>query len=174
MQDLVRKFPGHHIALKLVLHLIDRLGTRARNGLICRDNDPLDLGVIMQRLKRDHHLDGRTIRVRNDPLVPFHILRVDLRNNERHSLIHAELAGVVNDNRARPGRDRRPDLADIRARRAQDHINALEHIFTEGQQRQAVHLALRAARRNKAQFFDREIALLDDVIHAMPDSRTGS
>jgi hypothetical protein len=71
---------------------------------------------VVQRLQRDHHLDRRAVRVRDDPARPVNrVLEVHLGDDERALGVHAPRAGVVDDDGPRCGCDG-PKLA--RDRRA--------------------------------------------------------
>lgn len=69
----------------------------------------------MNRLQRHQHNDRRTVRIGNDSMMLTDIFRIDLRNNQRHVRIHAECAGIVDDDRAPLDRFRRQRLADCSA-----------------------------------------------------------
>ncbi len=97
--------------LGLAEQLVHALLAGARNGLVGGDHHATDLEAVVQRLQRDHHLDGAAIRVGDDfpPGEAREVLRIDLRHHQRDVRLHAELAGVVDHHAARRRRARRVD-----------------------------------------------------------------
>ena len=77
-------------------------------GLIGADDHALDLRRVVQRLERHGHLRGRAVRAGDDPLRVEGVLRIDLRDDERDILVHAPVAGFVDD--VAPACDRRGEI----------------------------------------------------------------
>ena len=71
----------------LVEQLVDRALAGARHGLVGGDHQPLDPGLVVQRLERDDHLHRRAVRVGDDPVVACERLGVDLADDERHVVV---------------------------------------------------------------------------------------
>ena len=67
---------------------------------------------IMQRLQRDHHLDGRAIGIGDDVALTKALKRfaVHLRHDQRHVRVHAEMGRVVDHGAAGFRGTRRVDL----------------------------------------------------------------
>ena len=62
----------------------------ARDRLIGRHNNALDFGAVMQRLKRNNHLDGRAIWIGNDAFFEVHdFIGIYLWHDERDIGVHA-------------------------------------------------------------------------------------
>ena len=98
----------------------------AGSGLVGGHHDALDGREVVERLQRDDHLDGGAVRVRNNAIMPRHILRVHLGHHQGHVLIHAEGAGVV-DHHGTGGGDRLAHLLGHGgAGREQRDVDALE------------------------------------------------
>ena len=92
--------------------LVHRLLAGARDRLIGRDHDARDLGLVVQRLERDHELRGRAVRIGDDALLAEARDRVgvDLGHDQRNVGVVAPARGVIDHDRA-GGRDlRRPFL----------------------------------------------------------------
>ena len=97
-QDIGLRLAAGNDILDLLLKLGHGFLAAARNSLIRRNDDALDLREIVKRLQGHHHDDRRAVRVGDDALVTGNGLRIDFRNNERDFRIHAESAGIVDDN----------------------------------------------------------------------------
>ena len=93
----------------LLEQFIHALFASARDGLVGRDNDARDLGIIVQRLQRDDELGRRAVRVRNDILALIDVDRVwvDLRHDQRDIWVHTEQRAVIDDHTACSSRNRR-------------------------------------------------------------------
>ena len=125
--------------------VIDENGTRlseqfvhcffasAGNGLIGTDDNALDGSEIMQGLKRDQHLNGGTIRVRDD--VALGVARnrfgVDFGHDQRNIGIHTEMRGVVDHDAARLARARGKFFGNFGTGGRQADIHALKVEFCE-------------------------------------------
>ncbi len=80
----------------------------------------------MDRRQRHDHLHRRAVRVGDDPVVALDRVGVDLGDDQGHVLVHAPVAGVVDDDRAGVDQLRRPLGADRAARRGEDDVEALD------------------------------------------------
>ena len=122
--DLVRVDRGDRVAAvehraRLAAQLVDRRLAGAGDRLVGGDDEALDPGRVVERLQRDDHLHGRAVRVGDDPLVAREVVGVDLGDDERHVVVHAPVAGVVDDDGARLDKLRRPLGADRAAGRGE-------------------------------------------------------
>ena len=77
---------------------------RARDRLIGRDDDALDLRRIVQRLQRHHQLRGRAVRVGDDVLLAIagDRLGVHLGHDQRHVRVHPDTASCCRSPCSRP------------------------------------------------------------------------
>ena len=98
--DIKGDLLGEVFALQLIIdedgaglgeQLIHRRIAGTRNRLISRDNNPLNRRNIVQRLQRHHKLRRRAIRIGNNIAlrIAVNMLRINLRHDKRHILIHA-------------------------------------------------------------------------------------
>ena len=161
----------------LVEELVHRLLAGAGDRLIGGHDHALDPRQIMQRLQRHHHLDGRAIGIGDDValLVAGDGIGIDLRHDQRHVGIHAELGGIVDDDaagRRGPGRMHRRDLG---PRREQRDIDAPEIEGIEIADLQDIVLAIgdlhpgRAGGGHRDHFLDRKLALRQGLQHLAAD-----
>ena len=100
-QNLRNDGTASQIVGRLIAQLFHGLRARAARALIRAHDDPFDGGDIVQRLQRDQHDDRRAVRIRDDAFVPFHVFRIDFRNDQRHIRLHAERTRIVDDDRSR-------------------------------------------------------------------------
>ena len=163
---------------RLLEQLVHAFFACARYRLISRNDDALDLGIVMQRLERDDQLRGRAVRIGDD--IALHIagdrLRVHLWHDQRHIGVHAIERRIVDHRAARSGKARRVDLCPFRSDGEQRHIPTggieivdvldLEHLAAVTQ---LDFGALTARRRNGRDLVDRELPLGKDVEHLAPD-----
>ena len=82
----------------------------------------------IERLERDDHLHRRAVGVGDDPAVAVDRVGVDLGDDQRHVVVHAPVAGVVDDDGARLDQLRRPLGADRAAGRGEDEVEALDRL----------------------------------------------
>jgi hypothetical protein len=70
---------------------------RARNRLVGRDDHPLDLRRIVQRLQRHHHLRGRAVGIGDDVagLVAVNRIGIHFGHDQRHVRVHPVERAVV-------------------------------------------------------------------------------
>ena len=106
MRELLGRF-----APEAVLQVEVALQARAGHGLIGRIDHALEPIGVLERLERDHRLDGRAVGVGDDALfaVAADGVRVHLRHDERHVRIHAPAAGIVDHH----GAGRRGDGGEV-------------------------------------------------------------
>ena len=76
---------------------VDRLLAGAGHRLISRHVDARDSNRILDRLERNQHLHGRTIRIGNDAaiLVLRNGVRIHLRHDQRDIAVIAEVRSIV-------------------------------------------------------------------------------
>jgi hypothetical protein len=84
----------------LALELRDRVRARPRDRLVRVDDDPLDADAVPQRHQDRNELHGGAVGVGDDPLVTLEVVRVHLRDDERHRLVHPPRTRVVDHGRA--------------------------------------------------------------------------
>ena len=116
---------------RLLQQLVDRRLAGPRDGLVGRDHQPLDPGLVLERLERDDHLHRRAVRVGDDPPVALGGVGIHLGDDERHVVVHPEVAGVVDDHGARLDEARRPLGADRPAGRGEDQVEALDRVLAQ-------------------------------------------
>ena len=143
----------------LVEQFVHRSAARPGDGLVGRDDHPLDPRQIVQRLQRDDHLDRRAVRVGNDAaLGGFEDrLRVYFRHDQRHVRLHPETGGVVDHYGAGLGRARREHRRHLGAGRGQNDIDTAEIIGVEALDLEDIVLAegnLLADRARRGQCHD--------------------
>ena len=139
--------------------------TRAARRLIGRDDQALDAVLPMDRPQRHQRGDRRAIRYGNDALVLTDAARVDLRDHQRHVRVHAEGGGIVDDDGAGLGGDRRIFPGNAAAGGEQRDVDAVERIRSQflngdGLATKAKRLARRTGARQRFQPADREPALV--------------
>ena len=102
-------FLGHRLAVDDLAHLPLEFFychcTSAGHGLIARGENPFHLERLVQRIERHERHGRRAIRVGDDTLVPRHVAGVDLRDDQRDRVVHAERARVVDDDTTGAGRE---------------------------------------------------------------------
>ena len=176
---LVRAAAGIDVA-RLLEQLVHARLAGAGDRLVGRDRDPPNPRHIVQRLERDDELDGRTVRVGDDvaPFVPGHVagqdVAVHLRHHQRHISVHAELAGVVDDEAAGRAGFRRIALRDLGAgrRKGDVDIREIERREVLHLQRPAVEVdrvAFRARRRQRNHLVGRKLPFGQQVQHFPAD-----
>ena len=79
----------------------------AADRLVGGVDDALDAVFVIERLERDHRLNGRAVGVGDDAVVPIYVLGIDLGDDEGDVVVHTPLAGIVDDDRAVLGKDGR-------------------------------------------------------------------
>src|SRR5436190_16211434 len=93
---------GDRLSMDNLLHLLlefgNPLGTASGHGLVTRSEDAFAPKSLVQRVKGDQSNSGSAVGVRNDALVPFNVFRVYFRDDQRHLIIHAESARIVDHN----------------------------------------------------------------------------
>ena len=119
------RLAGVHQVGDLLLELLDALLALARDRLVGRDDDAPELRGVVQRLEHDDHLDGRAVGVGDDAAVLRHRdrLGVHLGDDERDVVLHAEGAGVVDDDRPLPDCNGSEGLARTRPRTEEDDVD---------------------------------------------------
>ena len=181
--DLILEHLGRDtLALTQQLHLLHQLlraaCARAGHGLIAGGHNALDGAVVVQGVNGHQADDGGAVGVGDDALVLFGILRVDLRDDQRHVRVKAEGAGVIHEHRAGLDDGGSEALGDVVLRRAQDDVHALKRLVA-GQLHGDVppvpgqHLAHGALRGQQVQLVHREIPLCQHL-HHLAAYRAGS
>src|SRR4030042_32580 len=81
---------------RLIGHFFQSSTATTRYRLVgAHHNSPYGIDLV-QRIKRDHHLDCGAIRTGNYPLMPFYIPRIDLWNHQGHRRVHPKSASIIN------------------------------------------------------------------------------
>ena len=175
--DIGGNLVGIHVALRhrfvvgervdLLFQLGNALGSAAGYCLVTGSNDARHAAKgSVHRVQCHQGHDGGTVRIGNDAVVLFCVVRVHLGNNQRDSFIEAESRGVV-DNDGTCGNGVRSKLRGNATTGTEERdIDALERIrsqlfhgdfFSTKSQRPAG----RAGRSEKSQFANRKITLLE-------------
>lgn len=82
--------------LVLLLQFAHGLGASPRGALVAGDVDLADVGQALDGVEGHDHHDRRAVGVGNDVArMALGILRIDLWDDERHVLVHAKQAAVV-------------------------------------------------------------------------------
>ena len=163
----------------MVEQLVHAFLPGTRDGLVGRDDDALDLELVVQRLQRDDHLDGGAVRIGDDVALPevAQSFRVHLRHHQRNVRLHTKMAGVVDHDAAGLGRARGMDGGHSSAGAEQADVTAGEVERVQVADGEDLFLAKgdfrtrRTAGREGDHFRRREIALrqgFDDLASDCP------
>ena len=153
----------------------------AGHGLVGRDVDAFDADGIVDGLQRHHHLNGRTVRIRDDvggqPVRDA--MAVDLRHDKRNSVVHAELRGVVDHHRPGVRGPGRMVGRDGTAGRKQRDLRVGEVEIIEDLHRARLApdleaLAGRTLAGQEAHVVDRESAFVEDFPHGFAHRACGA
>ena len=90
----VRKF-GAGAAGAFRFQLLDAPLAGTRDALVGAHHNTLDAIGLMQRRKRQHHLDGGAVGVGDDVVVLREDIGIDFRDHQRDGRVHAPIGGVV-------------------------------------------------------------------------------
>ena len=174
LEDLGLKVLALGKGLDLIVEFVDAALARAADGLIGRGDDRLDgafLGEGIDGYKRD---DRGAVGIRDDALVPLHVLGVDLGNDEGNIGVEAEGARVIDEHRARLDDRGSETLGDVVLGRAKDDVEPFKGIvggFDDGAflpaERDLTARASGACDGTKGR--DREIALFENFDHFLTD-----
>ena len=85
------------LAGALGLELVHALGAAAGDALVGAHDDALDAVGLVEGSQGHEHLDGGTVRVRDDVVVRTEDVAVDFRDHELLGRVHAPVRGVVHD-----------------------------------------------------------------------------
>mmetsp|Transcript_71193 Transcript_71193/g.112789 ORF Transcript_71193/g.112789 Transcript_71193/m.112789 type:complete len:202 (-) Transcript_71193:187-792(-) len=108
------------------------LRASSTSGLVRRNNDFLQLEVLVQRPER-HGSNGRGAVGVRDQQLALHGGLIDLWNHQRHILMISESAGVVNDHGLAIGRNLRGELSTEAARDCHQHkVTGLRSFHAKG------------------------------------------
>ena len=120
--DLLGKFSvfdriGDKHGARLAEQFVHRLFAGARDGLIGRNDDTPDFGLVMKRLDRDDDSRRRAVRICDNAFgnSAFERLCIDLGNDEGNLAVHAPAGRVVDDQGACGGDSWRPFLRHLGA-----------------------------------------------------------
>ena len=111
--------------------LLDRPLAGAGDRLVAGDDEALEPDRAVDRRQRHHHHHRRAVGVGDDALVAGGGVGVDPGDDQRHVLVHAPVAGVVDDDRAGLDQLRRPLGADRAAGRGEHDVDALDRLRAE-------------------------------------------
>ena len=100
--------------------------TRAADCLVGADDHAADSGCVVERLQRESHLCRRAVRAGDDPLRVERVLRVDLRNDQRHVVVHTEVARLIDHLATGGDRVRQVFSGNFVWRAGNDEIDTLE------------------------------------------------
>ena len=108
----------------LILQLGNCASAAARDCLITRGKNALDIENAMQRINR-HQCDcGSAIRICDDPAMEVHIVAIDFWNDQRHLRLHSKGRRIIDHNRAGIAGDESKFSRDGRARTEKREINS--------------------------------------------------
>ena len=103
----------------LGLELVHALGAAAGDALVGAHDDALDAVGLVEGSQGHQHLDGGTVRVRDDVVVGTEDVAVDLGDDELLGRVHPPVGGIVHDT-ATHGRELRGQFARSGAAGAED------------------------------------------------------
>jgi hypothetical protein len=118
-------FLARQMGARAGFELTHRPRSGAGNRLVGRDDDPTQTEQIAHRPQRHHHLDRRTVRVRDQSAMGTSGVRIDLRDHERDVGLHSKRAAVVDDERAGAHRIGREGTAPVGASGEERDVDAL-------------------------------------------------
>ena len=179
LEDLGLKVLALGKGLDLIVEFVDAALARAADGLVGRGDDRFDgafLGEGIDGHKRD---DRGAVGIRDDALVPLHVLGVDLGNDEGNIGVEAEGARVIDKHRSRLDDRGSETLGDVVLGRAKDDVEPFKGIvggFDDGAflpaERDLTARASCACDGTKGR--DREIALFENFDHFLTDGAGGA
>ena len=126
----LRRAPFQHVR-RLGAQLLDRAAPRPRDRLVAGEDQPLQPDGAVDRGERHQRLHRGAVRVGDDPPVAVQRLGVDLGDDQRDVLVHAPVAGVVDDHSAGLDQPRRPLGTDRAAGGGEDEVEAGDRLFAE-------------------------------------------
>ena len=184
-RDLVRKrLDGKVLAVqvlaRLLVKLVHRLEARTTCGLVGAHDDALDATrEIVERLERDDHLDGRAIGIGDDARMPLEVLRVDLGDDQRHVIVDAKRARVVDHDTSRIHHGLAIFLGGVASAGKQRDVDALEarrrHLFDHELPIAKLDGATsRTSRGKRLDLGRREFALREYLEHLASDNTRGA
>ena len=167
------------VGTDLALHLGDRVGPGARHGLVGIHDDPLQAHAVAQRHQDRCELHRGAVRVGDDPLVAFQVVRIDLGHDERDVRLHPPGGRVVDDRGAASRCGRCQIARDVRAGTEQGDIDAIEGLgdrFGDLDRLATDRHAPsgRSAGREQPQLPHREVAFTEDLDHRPTDDAGGA
>ena len=141
---------------------------------IGRGDDRLDGALLGKRVDGDEGDDGGAVGVRDDALVPLHVLGVDLGDDEGHIGVETERARVIDKHRARLDDRGSEAFGNVVLGRAEDDVEPLKGVvggFDDGTFLPTEqNLAARASgARDGTKGRNGEIALFKDLDHFLTD-----
>mmetsp|Transcript_12242 Transcript_12242/g.33420 ORF Transcript_12242/g.33420 Transcript_12242/m.33420 type:complete len:246 (-) Transcript_12242:134-871(-) len=168
-EDLGHSRLAIHDVSGLLPQLLHGSCTSSGRSLVGGHNHALDGGQLVQGGDGHEGDDGRAVGVGNDAaladLAVGHVVRVDLRDDQGHTLSHSECAAVVNDHCASLSCQGPELLADGAASAEQGNVHILEAVSCQLLHliRLAIKLLLLPGRPSGGQHLHvavREVALL--------------
>jgi len=173
-ENVAHRFLARQDCPGLSVQLVNSRFPRPRHGLVGRDHHPRNRRRVMERFQHHHHLDGRTIRVGNDALVPSNIIGIHFRHDQRHLRVHPPRTRIVDDHATVFRGKRREMLARAPARAEQGDVHPFERILGQHLHRDLFALerhglALGPLGSERLQRFHGEIAFFENKQHLPAD-----
>ena len=97
-------------------HLVDSWSPGTGDGLISRDDDPLDGVLLVEGSQRKEHLNRGAIGVGDDIIIFRQDIGIDLRNDQFLGRVHPPAGGIVNDTASDSSELRCPLLGNVSSR----------------------------------------------------------
>ena len=179
LEDLGLKVFALGKGLDLIVEFVDAALARAADGLVGRGDDRLDGALLGEGVNGHEGHDGGAVGVRDDALVPLHVLGVDLGDDKGDVGVEAERARIVDEHRARLDDRGGKTLGDVVLGRAENDIKALKRVvrrLDDGALLTAEHdFAARASGAcDGTKGRNGEVALFENFDHFLTDGAGGA
>src|SRR5688572_7974760 len=154
----------------LTFQFFDGLRACAGHSLIAGGKDPLHVERLMQRVESHQSDGGGAIRIGDDAAMLLHVARVNLGNDQRHRVIHAERAGIIHHHATRPGGNRAKLLRDAPTGAEERNVDARKAVLRQFRHRHVFALefellADRPGGREQGQLPNGKLAFLKGLDH---------